>query len=206
MARQEVFDHVHHLRVKSWGLLHEASGFVVSERLRQLNHRLIKYSPDQPRVPAGQRNGGQWTNGGSGVATNELTRSEGIVRNTLPRSEVSNRANYPMGGEVINPNTQQPYVWPDDLDVGKNTRFGREFSRVGGTQIEKALVMGYLFRAGGPQDYQRPNGLLAALGGVERCSTVMRRTIIMVQFLHLWGTRKRKLSLPRGRIIGILVI
>jgi hypothetical protein len=28
---------------------------------------LQKYNPDQPRVPAGNRGGGQWTSGGGGV-------------------------------------------------------------------------------------------------------------------------------------------
>jgi hypothetical protein len=73
MVTQEVFEHVHHLRVKSWALLHETSGFVMSERLRELNDRLMKYSPDQPRVPAGQRDGGQWTSGvGGGGFTDRL--------------------------------------------------------------------------------------------------------------------------------------
>jgi pimeloyl-ACP methyl ester carboxylesterase len=41
-----------------------ASGFIVSERLRRLQAMLVKYSPDQPRVPAGSSAGGQWTSGG----------------------------------------------------------------------------------------------------------------------------------------------
>jgi hypothetical protein len=58
--------YIHNLRLKSWGLIHEVSGFVVSERLRSLQSMLLKYSPDQPRVPAGDSAGGQWTSGGSG--------------------------------------------------------------------------------------------------------------------------------------------
>jgi hypothetical protein len=63
---QGVPEHIHDLRLKSWGLIHEVSGFVVSERLRQLKALLVKYSPGQPRVPAGSRDGGQWTSGGGG--------------------------------------------------------------------------------------------------------------------------------------------
>jgi hypothetical protein len=51
------------LRLKSWQLIHEASAFVVSERLRQMQAIFAKYSPEQPRVPAGSENGGQWTSG-----------------------------------------------------------------------------------------------------------------------------------------------
>lgn len=71
------------LRLKSWAMIHEVSGFVVSERLRQLNTLLAKYSPTQPRVPADDPAGGQWTSGsgGGGIsaslnATNVDTRTE----------------------------------------------------------------------------------------------------------------------------------
>jgi hypothetical protein len=37
------------------------------QRLR-LAHALKRFNPNQPRVPAGHANGGQWTSGGSGAA------------------------------------------------------------------------------------------------------------------------------------------
>lgn len=69
------------LRLKSWQVLHEASSFVMSERLRQMQVILAKYSPTQPRVPAGSSAGGQWTSGGGGgsarlSATDTDTRTE----------------------------------------------------------------------------------------------------------------------------------
>mgnify|MGYP003577994914 CR=1 FL=1 len=35
-------------------------------RLRVMEHVFQKYHPDQPRVPAGYLDGGQWTDGGGG--------------------------------------------------------------------------------------------------------------------------------------------
>ncbi len=67
------------LRRHSWRLIHEASGFLVSERLAQMHEMLAKYSPSQPRVPAGNPGGGQWTSGGGGgvsVTTQMDTRTE----------------------------------------------------------------------------------------------------------------------------------
>jgi len=63
---QTNLEHVRDLRLKSWQLLHEASGFIVSERLRRLQSMLAKYDPNQPRVPAGDSAGGQWTSGDGG--------------------------------------------------------------------------------------------------------------------------------------------
>ena len=56
------------LRLQSWRLSHEVSGFVVGERLRRVQHLLAKYNPTQPRVPAGNPSGGEWTSGGGGGA------------------------------------------------------------------------------------------------------------------------------------------
>ena len=44
--------------------------------LLRLEHTLVrKYRPDQPRVPAGDRDGGQWTNGGEGERDVDVTGS-----------------------------------------------------------------------------------------------------------------------------------
>ncbi len=55
-------------------------------------HYARKYSPDQPRVPAGSREGGQWTdgNGGGGINDSRLFRTPrrtmtgGPARNMRP--------------------------------------------------------------------------------------------------------------------------
>lgn len=59
-------DVIHKARLKSLALLHEMAAYAVSERLRQMQELLVKYSPSQPRVPAGSPDGGQWTNGSGG--------------------------------------------------------------------------------------------------------------------------------------------
>jgi hypothetical protein len=38
-----------------------------------------KYNPNQPRVPAGSSDGGQWTNGASGSAQNDAAQSSGNI-------------------------------------------------------------------------------------------------------------------------------
>jgi len=47
---------------------------------------LAKYSPDQPRVPAGNPDGGQWTSGGEGgeAAGDEETDQELLPENAMP--------------------------------------------------------------------------------------------------------------------------
>ncbi len=70
--------HIGSLRLKSWAMIHEASAWIVSERLRQLNALLVKYRADQARVPAGSAEGGQWVSeGGSGSTTSSSTRQPG---------------------------------------------------------------------------------------------------------------------------------
>jgi hypothetical protein len=81
---QPTSEYIRAMRLKSWQMIHEVSGFVVSERLRQLNAMLTKYSPTQPRVPAGNPDGGQWTSVGGGGG--------GIVPERRPGT--------PMGGIV----------------------------------------------------------------------------------------------------------
>ncbi len=40
--------------------------YALVERLTQPSALERRYSPDQPRVPAGNSDGGQWTDGGGG--------------------------------------------------------------------------------------------------------------------------------------------
>jgi pimeloyl-ACP methyl ester carboxylesterase len=55
-------------------MIHEVSAYVVSERLRQVQSMLVKYSPNQPRVPAGSSAGGQWTSGGGSASAEKLQK------------------------------------------------------------------------------------------------------------------------------------
>jgi hypothetical protein len=44
-----------------------------------------KYDPNQPRVPAGNPDGGQWTETGAGSATNSTTKEESLILSGLRR-------------------------------------------------------------------------------------------------------------------------
>jgi hypothetical protein len=45
-----------------------------------------KYSPDQPRVPAGNPDGGQWTDGGGIAVDTGQPDSDGLVKGILARA------------------------------------------------------------------------------------------------------------------------
>jgi hypothetical protein len=46
---------------------------------------LLKYSSDQPRVPAGNSDGGQWTSGGANATTSELSAARVKGHHYIPR-------------------------------------------------------------------------------------------------------------------------
>lgn len=149
-------ENISNLRLKSWRLIHEVSGYVVGERLRQVQVMLVKYSPEQPRVPAGSENGGQWTSGGVGST---LNASEPTPDQVVSGSEVT----YPNGAPVINPNTGLPYPKPNGFDIQANIDFAKEYMRVNNSPLARVLIMINLFRAGGSYDYQRPEGLIPTM-------------------------------------------
>ena len=66
--------------------------------LRRIFH---KYSPDQPRVPAGNRDGGQWTSGGGSGAGRESGRpsgnGRGIGSQPVTQSDLTGAARYSFG-------------------------------------------------------------------------------------------------------------
>lgn len=131
----------------SWQLIHEVSGFAVSESLRQMQTMLTKYSPYQPRVPAGSSDGGQWTSGGGGST---LNASEPTPDQVVSGSQLA----YPDGTPVINPNTGLPYPKPEGLDIPRNVRFAKDYLSVDSSSLARALIMVGLFRQGGSFDYQ----------------------------------------------------
>jgi hypothetical protein len=47
-------------------------------RATESDEALLKYSPDQPRVPAGNPDGGQWTSGGEGEESEDNIYSDAI--------------------------------------------------------------------------------------------------------------------------------
>jgi hypothetical protein len=62
-----------------------------------------KYNPDQPRVPAGNRDGGQWTGGGSAASPDSSgDRTEDVVtpRTRYAQAETNTRRDATGGGNV----------------------------------------------------------------------------------------------------------
>jgi hypothetical protein len=79
-----------------WKRVGEA-GFLTDEEKRaatgyeplpasSLTTLLAKYSPDQPRVPSGNADGGQWTSGGAGSSGDEEGDQELLPENARPAS------------------------------------------------------------------------------------------------------------------------
>lgn len=59
---------------------HWAAGEAFSDALRRFARLMRKYAEDQPRVPAGSPEGGQWTSGGSGLADFVDQLGEAVAR------------------------------------------------------------------------------------------------------------------------------
>jgi hypothetical protein len=58
----------------------------VEAKLRHLASAVeTKYDPNQPRVPAGNPDGGQWTDAGAGSATDNTTNEESLILSGLRR-------------------------------------------------------------------------------------------------------------------------
>lgn len=125
--------------------------FLVHEHLRKMQALLSKYSPDQPRVPAGSSAGGQWTSGGANgnqtLQLNPITPDQVIAGSEL---------SYPDGAPVINPNTGLPYPIPEGLNIPQNIDFAHAYTQANNSWLARGLIMGQLFRHGGAYDYQRP--------------------------------------------------
>lgn len=67
---------------------------------------------------------------------------------------------YPDARAVVDPNTGKPYPAPVKMDVSANAQHAQ--SRKDDNFASKALWMLSQFAQGMPQDYQRPDGYLAA--------------------------------------------
>ena len=66
------------------GLLHEAIAEAWRECDPRLRSHVIKYDPDQPRVPAGRPEGGKWTNEDAGQPSNGSNDEAGPHGDALP--------------------------------------------------------------------------------------------------------------------------
>lgn len=104
-----------------------------------LRSHLQKYSPDQPRVPAGNRGGGEWTNEGDGESSADRTSPDGSGH------EISSDA--PAASSDGPPEKGPQYA---ALDTGTATD-----ATAGGTEVQVASGPG---RPGYPIDLQEDEG------------------------------------------------
>jgi hypothetical protein len=89
-------------------LKYEASAQQVKQAFRDLIELLEKYDPSQPRVPAGNSEGGQWTDGGRGTGSASRDRDDGArpsnINDMLPDVTDPNYSNaiesVPLGASV----------------------------------------------------------------------------------------------------------
>ncbi len=108
----------HHLRMRSLAYLHDIQGWLVAERIRDLKEALVEYEAakagfrsDQPRVPSGSSEGGQWTSGGGGGGGVSGNGSDN--RQSTPRSNAK-PAKKPSPAKPAANKPRQPLVWQGD--------------------------------------------------------------------------------------------
>jgi len=102
------------------------------------------------------------------VADNNLVTSDASSPTIASANNSQKTLTDSNGNLVIDPNTNEPYPMPDGMDIAANVRYAQAFAQTDATEAEKDMLMVYWFRQGGPQDYQRPEGYIAArLGDME---------------------------------------
>jgi hypothetical protein len=83
--------------------------------MAELQSELKKYSPDQPRVPAGNPDGGQWTSDGGSAASLDLSvdRTGDAVtpRTQYAQAEINSRTDAASSGNATNTAAQDTSVW-----------------------------------------------------------------------------------------------
>ncbi len=176
---QTTSEHIRDLRLKSWQLIHEASAYVVSERFRQIQKLLAKYSPSQPRVPAGSSAGGQWTSGGGGGSAS-LSGTDTDTRTEREKYPDAIEPVYPLETLIIGFYTgpilsairtvlsigrlfsseQSPMTTHGAIRVGQRKISQAEIQEAQRTALEKGSVITKLGKYGTPQNvYKGSNGV-----------------------------------------------
>jgi len=107
---------------------------------------LRKYDPNQPRVPAGNSDGGQWTSyGGSGSSTvRSSTRQQSLDNDANPWTDVSDRRPVSL---TLRDRSEVPTA-PPNVDLEANIREAQLNRRNYGWFYGRV-------RPGGPWDYKR---------------------------------------------------
>ena len=112
----EIGDHVH-ARIVAVQLGFPDIPSVGMDKLRRFPPHLRKYSPDQPRVPAGSPAGGQW----AGAGASYESASPLALENQIPSNSVAAKpiesVKPDSGGEAISPPDEKKYVTLNDGTV-----------------------------------------------------------------------------------------
>ncbi len=161
----------HELEIARIGVAYTANTEIYWEqKLLELQN---KYDPNQPRVHAGNPDGGQWTYVGgyargkeqqdfidylrigrvqvadSGAIGSDAL-SDKIIIDRSPNGHNDKTLIYPDGNSIIDPNTGKPYIAPQRLDILKDIREAEH------TTFEDAIPsMIQWFQHFGSKDYQR---------------------------------------------------
>ncbi len=125
-----------------------------------------KYSSDQPRVPAGSPDGGQWTSGGGGSGSssdrNVFTGQADLEykgRNIAYDPAVVTLSD---GSNVINPYTGGNLLMPAGVSLENNAQLGEWMATLPSIptldNVTREEMMINYFERGGAMDYQRQNG------------------------------------------------
>jgi hypothetical protein len=78
--------------------------------MAELQSELRKYSPDQPRVPAGNRDGGQWTGGGEAGGDTPIPRIRYAALDTNTRTDATERTPSPFSTRNNSVIPDMPYA------------------------------------------------------------------------------------------------
>ncbi len=142
-----------------------------ARRMRWLD-TMLKYNPDELRVPAGEPGGGRWTTEG-GINAGETDPQSTLVADNRPFNTVSDataekraakeradEAKYPSktailadGSTVYDPYNKDQMRMPEDVSLQRNVELGAELAKL--PAWDRDLAMAYLFGPGGDMDYQR---------------------------------------------------
>jgi hypothetical protein len=90
--------------------------------MAELQSELKKYSPDQPRVPAGNSDGGRWTSEGGSATSPDLSddRTDDVAtsRTQYAQAETNSRTDAAGGGNATNTAAQDTSFWHNLWTVG----------------------------------------------------------------------------------------
>ncbi len=101
---------------------------------------LDKYNPDQPRVPAGDTDGGQWTSGDSSGATTDATRRTQVG---VQVANASDTRGHEVGTDATSPGNTLPIVdaaYQGDFHDAVRDAFADALTKGGNTVLKEVPI------------------------------------------------------------------